>query len=260
MPCACKTCLQHASTLGLGRKPPTKAAIRKAFRAEAKLWHPDRFENDPAKRLEAEEHFKLIQVAYRELWEHCENPAELLVEGASADSVPSRPPEQPVADAFAGAPRAEEEPSLFFGGAPNCFVTPHFPRKAGSIVLECHMEATERPLAMVDLSGYRSDPTRFSQYIFMTNYRVFVRNALNIVAFLWYGDLGDIRFVDQHRHGKSRLWVKIADQLLNLEPKYSLQIYRRNGTFFHSIAAEADDSVKKVIYNFLLQKKSQTRS
>ncbi|MGA9465969.1 MAG: hypothetical protein WBV28_24480, partial [Terracidiphilus sp.] len=80
------------------------------------------------------------------------------------------------------------------------------------------------------------------------------------VAFLWFSDLGDIRFIDQHRHGKSRFWVNIVDKLLDLDPKYSLEIYRGNGTFFHSIAGEADDSVKKVIYNFLLQKKSQARS
>jgi hypothetical protein len=257
MPCGCATCLRHATTLGLGRKPPTQAAIRKAFRAEAKLWHPDRFENDPRKRLEAEEHFKLIQVAYRELWEHCESPAESVAD-VRADA-PAPAPETQVGSAFSQTPQ-EEEPPLFFGGAPYCFVAPHFPQKAASIVLECRMEATERPLAIVDLSGYRTQPAQFSQYLFLTNYRVFVRNALNIVSFLWYNDLGEIGFIDQHRHGKSRLWISIVDTLLQLDPKYSLQIYRRNGTFFHSVAGEADDSVKKVIYNFLLQKKSQTYS
>lgn len=259
MPCACTTCLRHASTLGLGRKPVTQSAIRKAFRAEAKLWHPDRFENQPAKRLEAEEHFKLIQVAYRELWEHCEHPVVSATEAAVAEPEPAPAP-TPAETAFTGAaPEPEEDPPLFFGGIPYCFVAPQFPRNAGSIVLECHMEATERPLAIVDLSGYRADPPRFAQYIFLTSYRVFVRNALNIVAFLWFTDLGDIRFIDQYRHGKSRFWISIVDGLLKLDPKYTLEIYRRNGTFFHSIGGEADDSVKKVIYNFLLQKKSQTQ-
>jgi hypothetical protein len=148
----------------------------------------------------------------------------------------------------------------FFGGAPYCFIAPHFPVHAGSIVLECSMEATERPMAILDLSGYRTQPPQFSRYMLLTNYRVFVRNALNIVAFLWYNDLGEIRFIDQHRHGKSQIWISIVDHLLNLDPKYALEIYRRNGTFFHSVTSEADDSVKKVIYNFLLQKKSQTYS
>jgi hypothetical protein len=260
MPCACTTCLQHARTLGLGTRPPSKTAIHKAFREEAKLWHPDRFENNPTKRIEAEEHFKLIQVAYRELWEHCENPAKLFVEGAAEEPAAEAVAPPPAETAYAGTPIPEEDPPLFFGGAPNCFVAPHFPPNAGSIVLECHMEATERPLAFVDLSPYRSQPPQFSQYIFLTSYRVFVRNSLNIVAFLWFSDLGDIRFIDQRRHGKSRFWVSVVDKVLDLDPKYSLEIYRGNGTFFHSIAGETDDSVKKVIYNFLLQKKSQARS
>ncbi len=74
MPCACERCLRNSRTLGLPAKPPSKTAVRKAYRAAAKVWHPDRFESNPVKRLEAEEHFKQIQVAYRELWEHCENP------------------------------------------------------------------------------------------------------------------------------------------------------------------------------------------
>jgi DnaJ domain len=260
MPCTCTACLDHARTLGLGRRSLTKAAIHKAFRAEAKLWHPDRFENNLPKRSEAEEHFKLIQVAFRELWEHCENPVKVSVDNPSVEPAASTSaPESASEQSFAGAQK-DDSPPLFFGGAPYCFVAPHFPPAAGPIILAGHMEATERPLAIVDLSGYRSGPPRFRQYIFLTNYRVFVRNALNIVAFLWYSDLGDIRFIDLHRHGKSRIWVSIVDQLFKLDPKYSLQIYRRNGTFFHSIAGEADDSVKKVIYNFLLQKKSQTRS
>lgn len=242
MPCACTTCLRHATTLGLGRKVVTQTAIRKAFRAEAKRWHPDRFENQPAQRLEAEEHFKLIQVAYRELWEHCENPAVSATESATAEPIPETEQAEPPAESiYTRPPEPEEDPPLFFGGAPYCFVAPNFPRNAGSIVLECHMEATERPLAIIDLSGYRADPPRFTQYIFLTSYRVFVRNALNIVAFLWFTDLGDIRFIDQYRHGKSRFWVGIVDSILKLDPKYTLEIYRRNGTFFHSIAGEADD-------------------
>jgi DnaJ domain len=261
MPCACATCLQHAKTLGLGQKVLTQTVIRKAFRSEAKLWHPDRFENAPKQRLEAEEHFKLIQVAYRELWEHCEHPAVSASE--TTDAAPAAETEQagpPAESIYTRAAQPETDPPLFFGGAPNCFVAPHFSRNANAIVLECSMEASERPLAVVDLSGRGARPEEFSQYLFLTNYRVFVRNAMRIIAFLWFGDLGPIRFVDLHRHGKPRFWIKIVDKVLNLDPKYSLEIYRRNGTLFHSIASEADDSVKKVIYNFLLQKKSETPS
>jgi hypothetical protein len=250
MPCACRTCLEHSRTLGLGRRSPTKAAIRKAFRSEAKLWHPDRFENDRAKRSEAEEHFKQIQVAYRELWEHCESPIKV------ATSATASTPEQPAETASTAKPREDDSPALFFGGAPKCFIPPHFPPIAAEIVLERRMEATERPHAIIDLSR----AANFDQYIFLTNYRLFVRNAFKIVAVLWYSDLGDVRFVDLRRHGKPGLWRMFVDEILALDPKYALEIYRRNGDLLHSIADEADDSVKKVLYNFLLQKKSQTRS
>jgi hypothetical protein len=48
--------------------------------------------------------------------------------------------------------------------------------------------------------------------------------------------------------------------MLGFEPKYSLVIGRHNGSHFHTIAGEADDRVKKVIYNFLLKQKPQTGS
>jgi hypothetical protein len=46
------------------------AVIKEAYRDAVKVWHPDRFENDPRLRAKSEEKFKLIQVAYRELIEH----------------------------------------------------------------------------------------------------------------------------------------------------------------------------------------------
>src|ERR1700761_3958746 len=74
MPCACSTCELNTRTLGAAQSLTTKVAIHKAYRAAAKLWHPDRFENNQGKRLEAEERFKRIQIAYRELCEHHEHP------------------------------------------------------------------------------------------------------------------------------------------------------------------------------------------
>ena len=82
MPCVCESCARHARTLGLEQTPRSRAPLRKAFRAAAKLWHPDRFERDPVLRLEAEERFKQIQVAYRELTEHYEDPVQWLIEPA----------------------------------------------------------------------------------------------------------------------------------------------------------------------------------
>jgi hypothetical protein len=87
-----------------------------------------------------------------------------------------------------------------------------------------------------------------------------VRDAMKIVSFLWFDDLGEVFFVDRNKHGKPRMWQWIVDSFPEIEPRFSLEIYRRNGTLLYSLASGADDRVKKVIYNFLLQKKSQARS
>jgi hypothetical protein len=215
------------------------AAMRKAFRVAAKLWHPDRFERDPDQRLQAEEHFKGIQAAFRELCEHHENPVEWPVEAA-----------------FAGATRLDEAVPLSFGGAPGCFAAPDFSPQAARIIAG-HVSKTDSAVAIVDLSSHGSPGGDLSQYILFTLHGIFVRDALNIVSLLWYDDLGEIRFVDQRKNGKLGVWQRMVERLSGTEQKYALEIRRRDGSCFYSIASQADDSVKKVIYNFLQQKKPQ---
>jgi hypothetical protein len=256
MPCVCQRCLQHAKTLGFAPRPPTPSAVRKAFRAEAKLWHPDRFEKTPLKRAEAEEHFKRIQVAYRELLEHCESPVELW---------PRRPSAQPAGREQGPLHAARTSPGddrlpLSFGGAPYCFVAPHFSPYANEIILASRLENSEKVLAFIDVSGGASRGRSRGEYILLTSYRIFVRDALNIAAFLWFTDLGEVLFVDRNTYGKPRFWRWIIELFPGIAPRFSLQIYRRNRTLLYSLGEGADDRVKKVIYNFLLQKKSQTRS
>src|ERR1700744_910773 len=145
MPCACAKCLEHARALGLDESPKSNSAIRKAFRATAKLWHPDRFENDPAKRLEAEEHFKIIQAAYTQLIEHCDNPVELPMEEVAAD-----PSDDPVSHPFSSyRKKAEEPPAIDFHGAHGCYTEQDFPAKALEIAWR-HVREPDRALAMVD--------------------------------------------------------------------------------------------------------------
>jgi hypothetical protein len=257
MPCACQQCLQHAKTLGFAPKPPTQAVVRKAFRAAAKLWHPDRFEKMPTQRAEAEEHFKRIQVAYRELLEHCASPLELWPKRASAQ--PSGAEEGPIRGQTAGTPQSDDGLPLSFGGAPYCFVAPHFSPYANEIILASRLENAEKVLAFVDISGAASRGANRGEYILLTSYRIFVRDALNISSFLWFIDLGDVLFVDRNKFGKPRIWQWILELFPDIEPRFALQIYRRNQTLMYSLAG-MDDRVKKVIYNFLLQKRSQTRS
>jgi hypothetical protein len=266
MPCVCSICVQHAEVLGIAQRGPSQVAIRKAYKTEAKRWHPDRFENDPVQRHEAEEHFKLVQVAYRELTEHCDNPEQLPIEdippraaaagyGANGTSSWAQG-----ADPFAAPAEPQDDtPPIFLGNMPGCSTAPEFSAAANRIILDSRMEPTERPLAFVDLSHGVRVAGNPSQYILLTSYRIVVRNALNIVAFLWFPDLGEVGFIDRLTHGKPRLWQRIVG-LLGLRPKYSLVIHRHDGSLFHAIEGETDDRVKRVIYNFLRQIQSRKRS
>ena len=242
MPCACERCIQHSKTLGLPARPPSRAAIRKAYRGAAKLWHPDRFETNPRKRLDAEEHFKRIQVAYRELWEHCEKPERIPTD--AVDDAPAR--------------RYPDLPNIFFGDSPGCFVAPHFPWYVAGVIAS-HLQDTERSVAFVDLSAGGMRGTICSRYIFLTSYRMFVRDAMNVVSLVWYNDLGEVLLLDQHDRGKYRLWRRIVEYIWGIKREYLLQIHRHNGTHFYSIADQLNDNVKRVIYNFLLQMKQQPR-
>jgi DnaJ domain len=247
MPCVCSRCLQHSKTLGLSLTAPSKPDLRKAFRAAAKLWHPDRFESNPRARKNAEEHFKLLQIAYRELWEHSESPVELPVETTPAPTV-----ETP----FANPKPAAAPLAISFSGAPNCFQAPDFPLYAQRIIAD-HMGDPENALAIVDLSRATSPAEAFSQYILFTVHGIFVRNAHKIISLLWYTELGDVQITDRRRYGKLRFWHKLAERLYGLQPRYSLLVYRRDKSPFCEFDDQMDDSVKKVVYNFLLRRKSE---
>jgi hypothetical protein len=251
MPCICSICLQHSKTLGI---PPesSSADIRKAFRAAANLWHPDRFEKEPGKRGEAEERFKDIQIAYRELWAHHDNPVR--------ERAPHQVPEDAAEEEFVEEqPAVEEPPPISFGNSRGCFTTPNFPPRAVSIFGR-HLQDTEKALAFIDLSGPRAEPEGFREYLLLTSYRLFVRDTFNIVSLLWYTDLGEIKLEERFKGGKPGFWQKTVENISGPQPRLALQIDRHNGTSFYSIKGEADDSVKKVIYNFLLQMKQKTRS
>jgi hypothetical protein len=260
MPCVCQACVEHAEVLGLAQTGPSKAAIRKAYKTAAKRWHPDRFERNPTQRGEAEERFKLIQVAYRELSEHCETPQQLPIEDipVSADSAFSG--QRGAGDFYdTPAPVQDDTPPIFFGNLPGCSTAPNFSGAANRIILAARMEPSEKPLAFIDLSHGIRQAGNPSQYVLLTSYRIIVRNALHIVAFLWFTDLGNVGFINRLTHGKHRLWQSLVETM-GLEPKYSLVIDRHDGSHFHTIAGEADDRVKKVIYNFLRQIQLKNRS
>jgi len=234
MPCACDQCLQHARTLGLPPAPPSKADLHKAYRDAAKRWHPDRFESNPSQKSEAEERFKRIQIAYQALTEHHRNPAE--------------PPPLTI---FA---KPAPPPPLTFGNAPGCFTAPNFPPYVQQIIAN-HLGSGHAPIAIVDLSLSSSQPGSFSQFLLLDSHSLIVRGPRGIVSLIWYTDLGEVKIIDRRKNGKLRFWQKLVEKLTGPRQNYTLQIHRRNGTHFYSLAGQPDDSVKKVIYNFLLRRK-----
>ena len=239
MACVCETCAQHARTLGLEQTPRSRTAIHKAFRSAARLWHPDRYEREPGKRLEAEERFKQIQIAFRELTEHCDIPVEWLVEPA-----------------FSAPRTTANAPAISFGSAPGCFVASNFSALASQIA-QRYIHENEGALAIVDLGGRAASQGTLAQFLLLTNQRILLRDARNIVSLLWYDDLGGLRLVDKRRRGRLGPWRRLVERLSGTEQKYVLEIERSDGNLFFTLGSQAGDSVKKVLYNFLQQKRPQ---
>src|SRR5258708_3066945 len=236
MRCVCGACLQHSKTLEIAQPPKSKSAIHKAYRAAAKLWHPDRFENNPRKRLEAEERFKGIHAAYQALCEHFDNPTKTPREAEFVTPVRTHP-----------------NPAISFGEAPNCFVALHFPARVREAIEAARVEGSDPPVGFIDLTP-RS--IRSSQFILLTKHRLFFRNASEILSVIWYSDLGDIELVDLKGKENPWAWQRIAETLAGKPQRYSLRINRLNGMLFREFTDHPDDRVKKVVYNFLRQMKS----
>jgi len=281
MPCACEQCQQHAKTLGL-EATASRDSIHRAYRDAAKQWHPDRFESDPAHQPEAEEHFKQLQIAYRVLTEHDEHPfielTAIPYTPASEEFFKSPAPRaQSKPAATTGAPGLDSEtwestnlnqpqparsasaaPQVPFGNLPGCFTGPHFPPHAAKVI-DAHLGREHTALAIVDLTRAGAASGELSQFMLLASHGVLLRDILNMVSLLWYPDLGEITMVDQRRNGKLGLWQRLLEKISGSQHKYALHIHRRNGAHFCTIAGEADDSVKKVIYNFLLRKKYEAQ-
>ena len=240
MACICRSCVTHSRTLGAAHALTSKSAIHRAYRAAAKRWHPDRFQGDDRKRVEAEDHFKRIHAAYQALCEHFENPQR-------------RPREAE----FVTPIRTESPPTIFFGDAPGCYVAAEFPPAVEACVVATRPETSETPVAFVNLAPEKA---RISEYILLTNHRMYIRNESELLSVIWYDDLGDVRFIDLDAGKKPGVWQRIAEQIAGKRQRYELQIDRQNGRHFYTLSDRPDDRVKKVVYNFLLQMKSKSQA
>lgn len=258
MSCTCAACREHARTLGLARLPASKKAIHRAYRGAAKLCHPDRFANDEAKFREAEERFKILQEAYRELNEH------YLAEALDANGQESQETSEAGPDA-AGAVRTdgssapEAEPrtnpiprQIPFASAPGCYSVSQFPLRAQAAAAR-HLGLYDYAVAIADLSGDDS----FDRFFLLASHGVIVKDASGRVSLLHYEDLGKMELLNRENAGKIGLWEKIAGELTGVKQKLSLEIFRRSGIEFCSLTGQLDDAAKVAIYQYLSRKKLQ---
>ena len=239
MACACRECVQHLRVLGVAQPPKSKAGLHRAYRSAAKLWHPDKFEGNAKKRSEAEERFKRIHAAYQALSEHFENPTLERVEAEFVTPI-----------------RRIPTPTIDFGGAPGCFTAPNFPEHVREAIAGARVEPSDPPVGFIELSPGSADS---SQFILLTGHRMYVRDSKGLLSVVWYSDLGSIRLVDR-KSQKQGAWERITEKLSGNTQRYSLQIDRLNLSRFQTLTDRPDDRVKKVVYNFLRQMKSNSQS
>ncbi|HEY2469357.1 MAG TPA: DnaJ domain-containing protein [Terracidiphilus sp.] len=240
MACICKSCVEHSRTLGVDQALTTKHAIHKAYRMAAKRWHPDRVQGDDRKRKEAEERFKRVHAAYEALCEHLESPHR-----------------RPRESEFVTPIRREAPPTIFFGDAPGCYAGPTFPPAVQACIVASRPETSETPVGFVDMAPEKG---RISEFILLTNYRMYIRDERDLLLVIWYDDLGEVRLIDLEAGKKARVWQRIVERLSGKVQRYVLEIYRQNGKHFYTLGDRPDDKAKKVIYNFLLQMKSKSQA
>jgi curved DNA-binding protein CbpA len=237
MSCDCAQCRQHYRTLGIAFGIPEESAIEEAYREGVKQWHPDLYENYASLRADAEEHFKQIQVAYRELKEHNTIGAEVQVESAAVE------------------PTKAETPALSFGGAPGCLTAEQFNFQVQEMVAP-HLGRLGPALAIVDLAG-GSHNGNYHQFLLLATRGIMMRDARGIISLIWYADLGEIKLIDRHKSGKVSSWQKLMGGISGSQSNSILEINRSDGANFYSISGQVEDSAKTAIYNFLVQQKAQ---
>ena len=246
MSCDCAQCRQHYRTLGIAFGIPEESAIEEAYRESIKQWHPDLYENYASLRADAEEHFKQIQVAYRELKEHNTTSAGLPAEGAVVQS-----------PAAVTQPK-EETPAASSVDVPGMLTAQHFTLQIEEM-LASQLGKSIEALAIADLSGSGPRAGSYSQYLLLTTRGIMVRDIGKKISLLLYTELGEIKLIDRHRDGKLSPWQKLMEGISGSQPNCELQIYRSNGVPFYSISSQADDSVKAAVCSLLESQRDQTR-
>ena len=89
---------------------------------------------------------------------------------------------------------------------------------------------------------------------------MYIRDASGILSVIWYADLGEVNLTDLQAEKKPGAWQRIAESIAGKAQRYALQINRLDGSRFRVLTDRPDDRVKKVVYNFLRQMKSNSQS
>jgi len=260
MSCECAQCRQHYRTLGIAFGIPSESETQQAYQESAKQWNPEFFEGYASLRADAEEHFNQIQIAYRELKEHNATPGELPVESVAVkpEEASSISPfiSSPISSPISPSISSSISPSILFDDAPGCLVAQQFTVDVEEVIAR-YLGKIDTALAIVDLDGARSHPADYSHFLLLAARGIMVRDARNLVSLLWYKDLGDVHLVDKRKDGKLSLSQRLLENISGSHHYCSLHLYRSDGNRFLSITDQVDDNTKKVIYNFLLQQKTQ---
>ena len=92
----------------------------------------------------------------------------------------------------------------------------------------------------------------YAQFLLVAELGMMVRDVRKIVSLLWYKDMGEIKLVDKQKIG---FWQSLIGGGSGGPAKCALEIYRSNGTLFTTISGQAEESVKRVLYDFLERRK-----
>ena len=88
---------------------------------------------------------------------------------------------------------------------------------------------------------------------------MYVRDATGLLSVIWYSDLGSIRLIDR-KDEKQGAWQRIAEKIAGKDADVFSPDRSAGLSRFHAFTDRPDDRVKKVVYNFLRQMKSNWQS
>lgn len=149
--CRCNRCVAGLRILSLDTGA-TEEAIHDAYLDLAKVWHPDRFEADHRLKARAEEQFKQIQVAIRELREHFHRPG-------AAVSLPAVREEDPCSSTSSHEDREYSRARDLFRNlvdGERYFLHPEIPEYAVDRVRKCDNASADSLVGFVDRSLART--------------------------------------------------------------------------------------------------------